>query len=77
MEKATPDHYKSLKIMPIEYLMISMSPEQFKGYLKGNIVKYVIRADMKNGVDDYQKCVVYSNWLEEFERTGTINFKKV
>jgi hypothetical protein len=47
MDKPTPDHYKVLKMMPIEYLMISTPPEQFNGFLKGNIVKYVIRADMK------------------------------
>jgi len=76
MEKPTPEHYGILKMMPIEYLMISMTPEEYKGFLKGNIIKYVIRADEKNGVDDYQKAIVYSKWLEEFVRTGTIKFEK-
>lgn len=74
VEFPTPTHYGVQRIMPIEYLMICMSAEQFKGYLKGNIIKYVSRADSKNGVEDYQKLIVYSKWLEEFERTGTIIF---
>jgi hypothetical protein len=77
MEKLTPDYYKKMRVQPIEYLMIVMSPEQYKGYLKGNIIKYVSRADSKNGLDDYQKAIVYARWLEEFERTGTIVFKGV
>lgn len=75
-EFPTPAHYSAQKMMPIEYLMITMSAEQFKGYLKGNIIKYVSRADTKNGLEDYQKLIVYSKWLEEFERTGTIIFSK-
>jgi hypothetical protein len=76
MEKETPKYYGDLKMMPIEYLMISMNKDEFKGYLKGNIVKYIIRADNKNGIDDYQKACVYARWLEEFVRTGTIVFSK-
>jgi hypothetical protein len=56
--------------------MLCLSSEQYKGYLKGNIVKYISRADMKNGLEDYQKALLYVEWLEEFERTGTIDFHK-
>jgi hypothetical protein len=77
MDFPTPTHYSAQTMMPIEYLMITMSAEQFKGYLKGNIIKYVSRADSKNGAEDYQKLIVYSKWLEEFERSGTIVFKVV
>ena len=77
MDFPTPAHYGAQTMMPIEYLMIAMTADQFRGYLKGNIIKYVSRADSKNGVEDYQKLIVYSKWLEEFERTGTIVFKMV
>ena len=40
-----------------------MSYEAFKGYLQGNALKYVIRFDRKNGVEDLKKAQWYINRL--------------
>lgn len=36
-----------------------------QGYHLGNVLKYILRADMKNGKEDYEKAAVYLNWLIE------------
>jgi hypothetical protein len=67
-----PDHYKSQAVEPIEYMMMCMSPDEFRGFLRGNALKYLSRADKKNGKDDYAKALVYVRWLDEYCRTGRI-----
>ena len=42
-----PNHYKG-EIECISAIKSSMSKEAFKGYLRGNIIKYVWRFDKKN-----------------------------
>ena len=65
-------HYMTQKIQPIRFMQASLSPEAFKGFLKGNIVKYVMREGYKNGLEDVKKAQVYTNWLVEFYETGNI-----
>ena len=36
-------------------------------YLQGNIIKYVTRYELKNGVDDLKKAQFYLNMLIERE----------
>jgi len=57
-----PSHYKG-EIECIEAIKSSMSQQQFKGYLKGNVIKYLWRYDRKNGLEDLQKADVYLQWL--------------
>jgi hypothetical protein len=53
-----PAHYEG-SIECIEAIKASMSAEQFKGYLKGNIQKYIWRFDRKGGVEDLLKAEWY------------------
>lgn len=46
-----------------------MTPEQYAGFLTGNIYKYVKRYKQKNGVDDLKKAKVYLNELIKLEET--------
>ena len=63
-----PDHYKTGGIETIDYIKAKLTPEQFEGYLVGNVIKYVSRYRHKNGVEDLKKARVYLNWLiEEME----------
>jgi hypothetical protein len=57
-----PSHYKG-EIECIAAIKASMSQQQFKGYLKGNVIKYLWRYDRKNGLEDLQKADVYLQWL--------------
>ena len=61
----SPSHYNSGNIECIEAIEESMTPEAFRGYLKGNVQKYLWRYEYKNGLDDLHKARVYLNWLIE------------
>jgi len=52
-----PDHYKNA-VETIDAIEASMTPEAFRGYLKGNVLKYVTRYEKKNGVE----CLKKANW---------------
>jgi hypothetical protein len=65
-------HYTELPIQPIVVMLKDLPPEQFMGFLKGNVIKYVLRAELKNGTEDYAKAMRYAQWMAEFAMTGTI-----
>jgi Protein of unknwon function (DUF3310) len=54
-----PDHYKFGGIETIDYLQAKMTPEEFEGFLKGNVLKYLSRAKHKGGLTDLQKAQWY------------------
>ena len=68
-----PDHYKVGGIEVISYLKAKLSPEELKGYLKGNVIKYLSRAasksvdkaDAKLELEDYTKAKWYLDKLIE------------
>lgn len=65
-----PPHYKAGGIEVIDYLQAKLSEEEFSGYLKGNVMKYVSRAGKKGGdifthAEDLKKAQWYMNKLVE------------
>jgi hypothetical protein len=58
-----PHHYNHKGVECIAAIEASMEPSQFKGYLKGNIIKYLWRYEYKNGVEDLKKAQWYLNKL--------------
>ncbi|MEY3768550.1 MAG: hypothetical protein RLZZ11_1620 [Cyanobacteriota bacterium] len=56
------DHYKKLKIQPVEYIYANNI-----GYMEGNVIKYVTRWRDKNGVADLLKARHYIDLLLELE----------
>lgn len=68
---ATSKHYNAQAIQPIELMQLSLSPEEFKGFLKGNIMKYSMRAGSKAGESvfkDTVKAKQYKMWLDLVEQ---------
>jgi len=66
-----PYHYNWLKKEVIDIIKDSLSEEEFKGYLKGNIIKYSLRAGIKDPSkteEDLAKRNVYLEWLIEAEK---------
>ena len=59
----SPSHYASGGLECITAMEASMSPEEFQGYLRGNIFKYCWRFRNKNGVQDLQKARWYIDML--------------
>ena len=66
-ENLDPKHYtdNELFIMePIEIMKTSMTPEAYRGFLLGNIIKYTYRYKGKNGIEDLEKAKVYIDFLK-------------
>lgn len=59
-------HYTMHKIQPWDAMESWLSEEQFAGYLRGNVIKYVARCDDKGGIDDLKKAAHYLEKLIEF-----------
>ena len=47
----------------IKIMQDVLTPEEYKGFLKGLIIKYLYRADKKNGAEDYKKAQWYMDEL--------------
>jgi hypothetical protein len=62
-----PSHYGQGKIEAIEYIKDSLTTEEFIGYLRGNIAKYLHRWRYKNGLEDLEKARWYLNYLIKTE----------
>jgi hypothetical protein len=58
-------HYKDMPVQPWAVMEAVLTPEEFKGFLKGNIIKYSMRAGRKDGSDDGNKALHYIQKLEE------------
>lgn len=56
-----PSHYNNGNIECIDYIEQQLSPEEFKGYLLGNVIKYTHRHKYKNGLEDLKKAQWYQN----------------
>ena len=62
----SPSHYLHGGIETIEVIRMMLTPEEFKGYCKGNIIKYRERAPYKGKEEeDYAKALKYKEFLEE------------
>jgi len=60
-----PKHYGNGNIECIDYIKDFVNPDEYQGYLRGNIAKYLHRFPYKNGVEDLKKARVYLSWLIE------------
>ena len=60
-----PGHYTAGDIECIDAIRASMTPAEYRGYLKGNILKYLWRYDRKGGVQDLDKATWYLVRLRE------------
>ena len=58
-----PMHYAAGSIECIDAIEAQLSPEEFRGYLKGNIIKYLWREKHKGGVESLKKAQWYLNKL--------------
>ena len=63
------DHYKKLKVQPWDAMEAWMTRDQFLGYLRGNVIKYVARD--KNGLEDLEKAQHYLQVLMEKTKAAT------
>ena len=60
-----PKHYLKGGLECIQVIKAQLTPEQNKGYLYGNVLKYMWRWPEKNGIEDLRKAKHYLEWLIE------------
>ena len=58
-----PSHYTSGKIEVIRIMEDQLTDEEYRGYIKGQVIKYVTRERHKNGLEDLKKAAWYLNRL--------------
>lgn len=56
------DHYKKMKIQPVEFIHANGIP-----FIEGSVIKYVSRWRSKNGIDDLKKAKHFLDLLIELE----------
>ena len=61
-----PNHYTQGNIETIDYMESCLTPEEFCGGCKMNVLKYVSRERHKNGLEDLKKARWYLDRLISF-----------
>ena len=56
------DHFKDMKIQPIEFIMGNNLP-----FAEGNVIKYICRHRLKDGAKDIKKVIHYCELILELE----------
>lgn len=63
----SPIHYTSGPIECIEAIKSALTPEEFRGFCKGNIIKYIWRERHKGGAESLKKAGWYLDRIAEEE----------
>lgn len=58
-----PAHYRQGGVECIDAIRAQLTPEEFRGYCKGNVAKYVWRERMKEGDKAIKKARWYLNQM--------------
>lgn len=66
-----PKHYMfnidGHEVQAVDILKGTLTPEEFRGWLKGSYLTYLLRADRKNGLEDLKKANTFLNWQIQFD----------
>lgn len=71
--KTYDKHYEEMAIQPIELMQAILTQEEFIGYLKGNMIKYAMRAGHKDGESvekETAKFRHYKRFFDSYINTG-------
>lgn len=58
-----PEHYKQGNIECIDAIKAALTPEEYAGFCKGNVLKYIWRENHKGGREDLLKAQSYLTFL--------------
>lgn len=68
IDVAQQPHYTQWKIQPITFITANKL-----NFCQGNVIKYVMRYNQKNGLEDLKKAKVYIDYLiQELEKGEVI-----
>ena len=62
-----PMHYAAGSVECIDAIEAQLTPEEFRGYLKGNVAKYMWRERKKGGKESLKKARWYLNKLIDLD----------
>jgi len=62
-----PSHYEKYDMETIEAIRGQSTPDEYRGFLKGNVMKYLARYRSKNGSEDLEKAQWYLETLRAYE----------
>lgn len=68
VDVAQQPHYTQWKIQPITFITANKL-----SYSQGNVIKYVMRYNQKNGLEDLEKAKNYIDYLIQELKTGEVN----
>lgn len=72
-----PVHYNNGNVECIEAIRAASTKEEFEGYLRGNVLKYIWRYRYKDNLKDLKKAQWYLNKLiESVDETLNLNYLK-
>jgi hypothetical protein len=57
----SPPHYRQGEIECINAIRSALTEEEFRGYCKGNAIKYIWREKHKGGNESVEKAIWYQN----------------
>jgi hypothetical protein len=63
------NHYKDMAVQPWAVMEAVLTTEEFRGFLRGNVIKYAMRQGKKQDSDDAGKAKHYIQKLKEFNET--------
>ena len=68
----SPSHYKlpGMEVECIDIIRSVLGPDKFQGFCRGNAIKYLVRAERKNGTEDLEKAQKYLSWEIEARKTS-------
>lgn len=58
-----PQHYTNGEIECKDAIKSALTPEEYRGWIKGNAIKYVWRERYKGGTEDLAKARNFLSWL--------------
>jgi len=62
-------HYNRGTIQPIDFMEGSFTPDEYRGFLKGQVIKYISRYRYKGTPEaDLIKAQIYLGWMADFEK---------
>ena len=67
-----PEHYTSGNIECIEAIEVQLTPEEYRGFLKGNVAKYLWREKMKGGTQSLEKAQWYLQALIDLDKANEL-----
>lgn len=66
-----PTHYNKGTMECLDVIKACLSSSEFRGFLKGNVIKYMYRkGDKGDALEDLNKACWYAKKLEELEKDG-------